>query len=420
MSCSLSVYRARIGTFLPNTFRKSSSIPRTPSSSLTAPLAFIIVMTLYCSLALHVNIRSTNRLENDDCIATLENNNFENIEAMLSFTNPGITRLLVGNKKIKDLLETTGTVTTISHPWCNHREMNKLMHIYNGNRERRGRGINCIYWNKGPAFLANKQLDIKTIVEEHKPHIFGLGEANVRSDHDLEDLQLSGYSLHLDSCIDNPHLGLARVAVYTHEALRVQRRRDLEDNLVAAVWLECGLPGQQGILVCVGYRQWQLPGQAYPNSGAIPEQLVRWLKFLEMWEMALGEGKEVIVTLDANLDFLTWRSDNLPPSHSSVRLRSLTNALFDKILPLGVSQLVTGATWMTRGQPKSGLDHLYSNRPDKLSTVQTFITGLSDHKLIKVTRFSRSFRQNPRYIRKRVFKDFDDDLFKEKQDRVGQ
>ena len=206
MSCSLSVYRARIGTFLPNTFRKSSSIPRTPSSSLTAPLAFIIVMTLYCSLALHVNIRSTNRLENDDCIATLENNNFENIEAMLSFTNPGITRLLVGNKKIKDLLETTGTVTTISHPWCNHREMNKLMHIYNGNRERRGRGINCIYWNKGPAFLANKQLDIKTIVEEHKPHILGLGEANVRSDHDLEDLQLSGYSLHLDSCIDNPQL----------------------------------------------------------------------------------------------------------------------------------------------------------------------------------------------------------------------
>ena len=69
---------------------------------------------------------------------------------------------------------------------------------------------------------------------------------------------------------------------------------------------------------------------------------------------------------------------------------------------------------MLGGQPKSGLDHLYSNRPDKLSTVQTFITGLSDHKLIKVTRFSRSFRQNPRYIKKRVFKDFDDDLFKEK------
>ena len=128
---------------------------------------------------------------------------------------------------------------------------------------------------------------------------------------------------------------------------------------------------------------------------------MRWLKFLEKWEEALGEGKEVIVALDANIDFLTWRSENLPPNHSSIRLRPLTDALFDRILPLGVS-LVTGATWMMRGQPKSGLDHLYSNRPEKLSSIQTLYTGLSDHKLIKVTRFAKSFRQNPRYIIRKI------------------
>ena len=38
---------------------------------------------------------------------------------------------------------------------------------------------------------------------------------------------------------------------------------------------------------------------------------------------------------------------------------------------------------------------------------------------IKVTRFARSFRQNPRYIRKRVFKDFDDERFKEKLAETG-
>ena len=31
---------------------------------------------------------------------------------------------------------------------------------------------------------------IKSIVEEHKPHILGLGEANVRQDHALEDLHI--------------------------------------------------------------------------------------------------------------------------------------------------------------------------------------------------------------------------------------
>ena len=176
-----------------------------------------------------------------------------------------------------ELQVATGSTGAATYPCYDNKQRNKLIHIINGNRERRGRGINCVYWNKGPSFLVNKQMDIKNIVERHKPHILGLGEANVRHDHDLEDLQLSGYSLHLDSCISNPQLGMARVAVYTHDSLRVKRRPDLEDDTVAAVWLECGLPRQQRILVCVGYRQWQLLGQEDNSSGSVSEQLLRWL-----------------------------------------------------------------------------------------------------------------------------------------------
>ena len=89
----------------------------------------------------------------------------------------------------------------------------------------------------------------------------------------------------------------------------------------------------------------------------------------------------------------------MPPHHSSVKLRPLVDALFERTLPLGVSQLVKGATRMERGQPRAGLDHLYTNKPDKLSSIQTFYTGMSDHKLIKVTRFSKSYKQNPRFVR---------------------
>ena len=99
----------------------------------------------------------------------------------------------------------------------------------------------------------------------------------------------------------------------------------------------------------------------------------------------------MIVMLDANIDFLTWGSDGLPPHHSSVRLRALINALLDRILPLGVTQLMKGAKRMVRGQPKAGLDHLYTSKPEKLSSVQTFFSGMSDqsdHKLLKVVRFS--------------------------------
>ena len=92
----------------------------------------------------------------------------------------------------------------------------------------------------------------------------------------------------------------------------------------------------------------------------------------------------------------------------------MVDALFERILPLGVVQLVTGATRMERGQPKAGLDNFYSNKPEKLSSIQTYFTGMSDHKLLKVTRFTKSYKQPPRFIRKRMFKKFEDETFLKK------
>ena len=365
-------------------------------------------MILYLCMAVNSELLTQSSLENDDCnfgncrSIVDEGRGLRGTESQGYIWDPGI--------KEPRIMGSGGTSTLF---WLNRKERNKITHIINGNRGQRGKGINCIYWNKGPAFLCNKQLDIETIIEAHKPHILGLGEANVSKAHDLNDIQQSDYNLHLDSCIDNPDLGMARVAVYTHKSLKVKRRSDLEDNTVAAVWLECGLPNQNKILYCSGYRQWRLLGQKDNTSATTTEQLARWLKFLEVWEKALEEDKEVIVALDANLDFLTWRKDNLPPYHSSVRLKSLIDALFERIFPLGVTQLVTGATRMESGQPKTGLDHLYTNKPDKMSQVQTYHTGISDHKLLKFTRFSKSFRPRPRFIRKRMYKDFDSKKYME-------
>ena len=290
--------------------------------------------------------------------------------------------------------------TTTIFIWMTRAQINKLSHALHGNRGQRGRGITCIYWNKGPPFMTNKQNNIQSIVAEHRPHILGLGEANFKHGQDLQSVAIPGYNLHLGMGVDNAEVAsTARVAVYTHSILRVKRRHDLEDGKVAAIWLECGLPQQQGILICVGYRQWQLLGQVNKSSSSVTEQLARWKIFLGKWEAALLEGKEVLVMLDANLDFLTWRStEDLPAHHSSIRLKSLINELFDKIIPHGVSQLVTGATRIERGQPRTGLDHLYSNKPEKLSSVQTHLTGMSDHKILKVIRYKMSFKHLPRKL----------------------
>ena len=148
---------------------------------------------------------------------------------------------------------------------------NKLIHAINGNQSKGGRSITCLYWNKGPSLLINKHQDIETIIADHHPHVLGLGEANYNQSQDIEAVQFPGYTLHLDSGLEQQ--GMARVAVYTHTSLRVKRRSDLEDPDTAYIWLECGLPGRRGFLICVGYRQWRLLGQGDNMSASVPEQL---------------------------------------------------------------------------------------------------------------------------------------------------
>ena len=116
---------------------------------------------------------------------------------------------------------------------------------------------------------------------------------------------------------------------------------------------------------------------------------------------------------DINIDHLKWTRNNLSPNSVTARLKPLIDLLFEKIIPLGISQCVTTATRSFPNQEDSGIDHVYTNKPDKLAPVITVNQGGSDHKLLFVTRFSKSIQRNVRYIKKRTFKKFDKEKFKE-------
>ena len=66
---------------------------------------------------------------------------------------------------------------------------------------------------------------------------------------------------------------------------------------------------------------------------------------------------------------------------------------------------------MRPGQSPSGLDHLYSNHPEKLSEVRAEFQGHSDHKIIFAIRNSKAPVSKPRIIRKRSYKNFDPTQF---------
>ena len=218
----------------------------------------------------------------------------------------------------------------------NVEDKNFLARYTYGNR--RQHGINIVHWNKGSSFLENKKFDIEQNIQKYHPHIFGLSEANLFSHHDQANVQYPGYTLHTCPTISNPELNVSRVVVYTHMSLVVKPRPDLMDNRISAIWLEVGLPGRHKILICNMYREWGYLRQSDKSSHSLPAQMERWRIFIEKWEQALSEDKEVIVTGDVNINSLKWMRDDLSPSDSAAKLRPLTELLFEKIIHLGVSQ----------------------------------------------------------------------------------
>ena len=277
----------------------------------------------------------------------------------------------------------------------------------NGNKS--SRGIKIAHWNKGSSHLINKMAEIRNLIDKHQPHILGVSEANLLDYHDQSLVTIPDYNLHVCPTITNHAMRNSRVVVYTHKNIVAKLRPDLMCDSYSSIWLEIGLPHHRKFLVNQSYREWQQMGNRSSNS--VPDQLARWLIFLDQWERALATGREVHCTGDMNLNHCNWVDPQLPRSNQSYKLRELTAALFSRIVPHGVSQLVTGPTRHFPGQVSTGLDHYYTNRPDKISTVQTHHSGSSDHMLIFAVRQSKTIRSTPRYIRKRSFKHFNPEIF---------
>ena len=212
--------------------------------------------------------------------------------------------------------------------------------------------------------------------------------------------------------MDNANLLTSRVVVYKHTSLVAKVREDLMSDMFSSIWLEVGFPGRTKFLVCNLYRDWQYLGQTDHSSLDISEQLARWIIFMEQWEGALATGKECVVMGDFNLDFLNFHRTDLPSNSQATRLKPLVDEIFTRVVPHGVKQCVVGATRQGRvGQADSGLDHLWTNTPGKMSQIYTQYNG-SDHKVIMGVRYTKIIKSSTRYVRKRSYKNFDESSFK--------
>ena len=160
------------------------------------------------------------------------------------------------------------------------------------NRNGRKNGIKICQWNAGGGFLLNKQEELSNIIDEFRPHVFGITESSFKRYQNKADVKIQDYEIFFSNTLNNPNLELSRACVYVHKDLNFKLRDDLMNDTISSVWLELGKPRQKKVLFCVFYREWQYVNQQNDSSHSVASQLERWCIFLEQWEKAISFGVE--------------------------------------------------------------------------------------------------------------------------------
>ena len=279
------------------------------------------------------------------------------------------------------------------------KEINKIEHIKNGNKRQ---GLTMMHWNMGSTNLQNKMRELERVIQERKPGIIGISEANLKQTVEMDKVRIPGYEIYTSYTAEGGVM--RRLVTYVREGVNVKLREDLMDTNFSSIWLEINL--KQGkkdvkILVCNFYREHKVVG--IDKTDQREEQWMRWSIFLEQWTRALECHEEIHVMGDANFN---WK---LIDRNQGTTNTGIAEATKDIILTQGVTQCIKEVTRHPQGGQKHEpaiLDHFYTTAPDKLKKIEVIQTGYSDHSIIMGQRETSDKGEQPKYTQKRSYKKF--------------
>ena len=301
----------------------------------------------------------------------------------------------------------------VSQSWSENQNMyltlslkspNKYAKITYGNRDHLKKGMKNLHLNIRS--LRNKVSDVKLLIKQHKPHVFGISECELHktSNWNTDQLKIPGYDLLLPKSWD-VH-GFARIVIYVKSSLEYEQVTELEHDLIQSIWIKSGFKNCKKMLYCHAYREHTCTlGSSIRNQKSYLEE------FLSQWDKAAnmniaGEPSEIHIAGDMNLDALEdkW----LKPSYHLYSLSKLVHAACN----LGnFSQLVKTPTRFQQNSVSgstsfSTLDHVYTNRKFRCSDISVHPFGNSDHDLVSYVRISKEPTAPAKIIRKRSYKNF--------------
>ena len=280
----------------------------------------------------------------------------------------------------------------------------------NGNISKASKGLKVFHVNIRS--LQNKVNEIKKIIEDHKPHIIGCSECELRKvpqSDIISKLKIPGYQLILPKSWESHEY--ARVVVYIKKSLEYERLDVLEDDHLQTIWIKCGFINTKKGYICHGYRE-----HSSNMGSSVIDQTQKLTTFLDQWDRAINFGNppepnDVFILCDMNLD--SFEDRWLDPKY---HLYSLAQLVHRQCNMNNITQLVKSITRVQynsicKKTNVSCIDHIYTNVKFKCSNPEVINFGSSDHDIIGFTRLSRKPPEVSKTIRKRSYKWFEKEQF---------
>ena len=234
--------------------------------------------------------------------------------------------------------------------------------------------------------VSNKIDQVRPLLQSDKNsiHVLGLSETKLNAMHPESAFHVNGFQkpFRRDREINSG----GGLLVYVKDGTCANRRTDLECENLECIWLEIKPVKSKPFLLGNIYRP--------PNSN------IQWNGIFEdCMENVLKEEKEVYLMGDINRDLLN---------------NNINKAWTDYMEPFGLTQLVSEATRVTN-DTKTLIDHIYSNCPENVNSLNVPKIGLSDHFPIFFTRKMHVHppKTNHHTISYRSFRNFDEAKFVE-------
>ena len=266
------------------------------------------------------------------------------------------------------------TSYTTKHLTMEGKDLNRKVKMENGNGQIR-HNATVLQWNMGSKLWLKKKSEIENVLQQYRPEIFIITEANLKEELNEYERKIPGYDLLLPKTMSEHKI--ARIVVLVKEGVQIKLMEQFMDNMVSAIWFKIGTKGNKPMLVGAVYREHQHIYQIEPNNSGLPSrQNQRWFKFVDSWRRAAATS-DVMVMGDINLDLVKWNSPDW------VQLK-MVNKVKDEIETLGFQQVIKGTTRSWPGVPDSSIDHCWMNSPGRVIFTRNVVRKYSDHNLTLV------------------------------------